>query len=149
MGARTTRTAAATVTLVVLGALGLGGCGNAAEDAPPAVQDAARSVPSDDGAATSGDRDLDGQADAGKALTPAQLCGFLEAEAPKVVDLQPEEYAAASFGSALFAFYTDHGLLTDIDGAEIDTLAARGCPQVAATLLTPLGAPSFADLLSR
>ena len=128
MGARIRARAVATVVLVALGGLGLGGCGTAAEDAPPAVQDAARSVPSDVGEATSGDRDLDGQADAGKALTPAQLCGFLKAESPKVVDLQPAEYAAATFGSALFAFYSEQGLLTDIDGAEIDALAAQGCP---------------------
>ena len=79
----------------------------------------------------------------------ARLCGFLRDESPKVVDLQPAEYAAATFGSALFAFYSEQGLLTDIDGAEIDTLAAQGCPGVTATLLVPLGATSFADLLSR
>lgn len=145
MGARTT---AATVVLVVLGGLGLGGCGVAADDPPPAVEHAASAVPTDLGQATSGDSDLDGQADAGKALAPTQLCGFLRGETPKVVDLQPAEYAA-TFGSALFAFYSEQGLLTDIDGAAIDTLAAKGCPQVAATLLEPLGAPTFADLLSR
>lgn len=146
MGARTTN---ATVVLVALAGLGLAGCGSSTADTPPAVQEAVTSVPSDLGEAISGDRDLDGHADAGKALTPTRLCGFLRAETPEVVDLQPAEYAAAAFGSALFAFYTDHGLLTDIDGAEIDTLAAKGCPQVAATLLVPLGASSFADLLSR
>ena len=150
MGARIrARAAAGTALLVALGAPALGGCGSSGQDTPPAVEKAASAVPSDLGKATSGDTDLDGQADAGKALTPTQLCGFLETETPKVVDLQPAEYAAATFGSALFTFYSDQGLLTDIDGAEMDTLAAQGCPDAAATVLRPLGATSFADLLSR
>ena len=148
MGARI-RARAAAATVVLVAGLGLAGCGSTSRDTPPAVREAATSVPSDLSGATSGDSDRDGQADAGKSLTPSELCGFLEAESPKVADLQPAEYAAATFGSALLAFYTDHGLLTDIDGAEIDALAAQGCPRVAATLLAPLGATSFADLLSR
>ncbi len=81
-------------------------------------------------------------------MTADALCGFLADETPKVIDLQPAEYAYATFGGALLTFYTDKGLLTDIDGADIDALAAKGCPESAAKLLPVLGASSFEKLLS-
>jgi len=148
MTSRRTTTAA----VVLLGAL-LAGCGGSDDpdtsDGSGAADEAASKVPGDLDAATSGDADLDGEADAGAEMTADELCGFLEEETPKVVDLQPAEYAAATFGGAVFAFYTDQGLLTDIDGAEMDALAAEGCPDAAARLLPVLGASSFEELLSR
>ena len=140
-----------TVGVVVVAAcLGLGACGGTGADEPSAaVEEAASVVPSDLRSATAGDSDLDGQADAGSELTSAQLCGFVRRETPKVADLQPAEYAAATFGGDLVTFYSEQGLLTDIDGAEMDALVADGCPDDAATVLVPLGASSFAELLSR
>ncbi|MEO6789328.1 MAG: hypothetical protein ABI249_01925 [Ornithinibacter sp.] len=139
-----------TVAAFVLVCTGLGACGGSDDPGTPgAVKDAASVAPSDLGAATSGDANLDGQTDAGAALGADELCGFLAEETPKVIDVKPAEYAAASFGGALFTFYTSKGLLTDIDGAGIDALAAEGCPDAAATLLPALGASSFEELLSR
>ena len=138
------------VAAIVLIATGLGGCGGSdSADTSDAAKDAASVVPSDLEQATSGDTNLDGEADQGAALTPEEFCGFLADETPKVVKLQPAEYAAATFGSALFAFYTDNGLLTDIDGADMDALAAQGCPDETGKLLPVLGASSFDDLLSQ
>lgn len=135
---------------LILVTTGLAGCGSSDRDArPDAAKSAASALPSDLAEATSGDADLDGQADSGAGLTPAEFCGFLAKESPEVVDLQPAEYAAATFGGALLAFYTDKGLITDIDGADMDALVARGCPDATATLLPVLGASSFEDLLSR
>ncbi len=135
---------------IVLIATGLGGCGGSdSSDPAPAVRDAASVAPADPSDATSGDADLDGEADAGAALTADEFCGFLAEETPKVQDLQPAEYAAATFGGALFTFYTDQGLLTDIDGADMDALAAEGCPDAAERLWPVLGATSFEQLLSQ
>ncbi len=140
-------TAAAAMVLI---GTGLGGCGGSgASDSPAVVSEAASVAPSDLEGATSGDADLDGQADEGAAMTAEELCGFLADETPKVIDLRPAEYAYATFGGALFAFYTDQGLLTDIDGADIDALSAEGCPGAAAELLPVLGADSFQELLSQ
>ncbi|MEO7422245.1 MAG: hypothetical protein ABIU87_07615 [Ornithinibacter sp.] len=139
-----------TVAAVVLISTGPGGCaGSDVAGTPGAVREAASAAPSDLGAATAGDANLDGQADTGAALSADELCGFLAEETPKVIDLKPAEYAAATFGGALFTFYTGQGLLTDIDGAGIDALAAEGCPDAAAALLPVLGASSFEELLSR
>lgn len=139
----------ALAAMVLIGG-GLGGCGGSANsDTPPALRDAASVLPSDLSQAASGDANLDGKADKGAALTPAEFCGFLAKESPEVIDKQPAEYTAATFNSALFTFYTDHGLLTDIDGVVMDALAAKGCPKAAAELLPVLGASSFAELLSR
>ncbi|WP_134766541.1 hypothetical protein [Nocardioides sp. 1609] len=140
----TVRRTALAATLLI-GTTLLAGCGG--DDEPEA--DAASALPSALDPGTSGDVDLDGEADAGAEMTAAELCGFIAEQAPKVADLQPAEYAAATFGSALFVFYTDHGLLTDIDGAEMDALVAEGCPEEAAALLPSLDAASFAELLSR
>ena len=142
---RATAVAAATLLLAALGACG----GSDDPDVPEVVESAGSAVPSDIDDATSGDVDLDGEADEGAALTSDQLCGFLVEETPEVIDLQPAEYAAATFGSALFSFYSEQGLMTDIDGGDIDALAAEGCPEEAATLLTALGADSFEELLSQ
>lgn len=136
-------TAAAAIVLV---GFALTGCGGS-DDPGSAAEEAASIVPSDLSAAASGDADLDGEADEGAALTADEFCGFLAEETPQVVDLQPAEYAAATFGTAVFSFYTDHGLLTDIDGADMDALAAEGCPDAAAALLPVLGVTSFAELL--
>jgi hypothetical protein len=134
--------------IVLVGATAAG-CGGSDEPDGAATQDAAAPVlPSDVANATSGDADLDGEADAGAELTPDELCGFLAEETPEVVHLQPAEYAAATFGGALFDFYSEQGLLTDIDGADMDALVAEGCPDAAAELLPALGASSFAELLS-
>lgn len=144
----TSRWTAAAVILLV--AIALGGCGSSEESgAGDATEGAASSVPSDLEQATSGDQDLDGESDEGAALTAQEFCGFLAQETPEVVDLQPAEYAAATFGSAVLELYTAKGLLTDIDGADMDALAAEGCPDRASTLLPALGATSFEDLLSR
>ncbi|MEO5743894.1 MAG: hypothetical protein ABIQ53_04795 [Terracoccus sp.] len=139
-----------TVAVILLIGAGLGGCGNVDDSATPgAVTQAASLVPTDLARATSGDTNLDGKADAGKAMTADELCGFLATETPKVIDLQPAEYAYATFGGALLSFYSGKGLLTDIDGADIDALAAKGCPEKAAELLPVLGASSFEKLLSQ
>lgn len=138
-----------TAAAIAVMAMSLTGCASSgAADPPTVIDDAASALPTDLGDATSGDEDLDGEADAGAALTSEQFCGFLAEETPEVVDLAPPEYAAATFGSALFGFYTDNGLLTDIDGADMDALAAEGCPEAAAELLPVLGADSFATLFS-
>lgn len=137
--------AAAVLLLATLGACG----GQDEADRPESVDEAASVVPTDLDDATSGDTDLDGEADEGAALDAGQLCAFLEKEVPEVRGLQPAEYAAAIFGSDLFAFYTEQGLLTDIDGADIDALAAEGCPDSAATLLEVLDAATFEELLSQ
>ncbi|WP_139142601.1 hypothetical protein [Humibacillus sp. DSM 29435] len=140
----------ATAAVILLIGAGLGGCGNG--DSPStssAVTAAVSIVPTDLARATSGDTNLDGAADAGKAMTADDLCGFLADETPKVIDLKPAEYAYATFGGALLTFYSGKGLLTDIDGADIDALAAKGCPEKAATLLPVLGASSFEKLLSQ
>ncbi|MEO9325707.1 hypothetical protein ABFT23_19605 [Nocardioides sp. C4-1] len=132
---------------IVLVGMALSACGGSddggGDDGAPstAATDLAGGV--DD--ATSGDTDLDGEADAGAELTPEAFCGFLAETAPDVVGLQPAEFAAAQFGTQLVAFYADEGLLTDIDGADMDALAAEGCPEAAADLLPALGASSFAD----
>lgn len=140
----------ATVAGILLMGTGLGGCGNVAESGPSgAVTEAASLVPTNLARATSGDTDLDRTADAGKAMNADELCGFLADETPKVIDLQPAEYAHATFGGALLKFYTGKGLLTDIDGAAIDALAAKGCPEKAAKLLPVLGASSFERLLAK
>ncbi|MGD9959271.1 hypothetical protein [Nocardioides sp.] len=135
------------VAMIMLVVVGLGGCGGSDDSTP--TDEAASVVPTELTDAVSGDADLDGEADQGAALTADEFCGFLAEETPKVVDLQPAEYAAATFGSAVFAFYTDKGLLTDIDGADMDVLAAEGCPDASAELLPALGASTFADLLSQ
>ncbi len=130
--------------------VGLTGCGGSdSKETPDAVEDAASVVPSDLESAVSGDADLDGEADAGAALTADQFCGFITEETPKVIDVQPAEYAAATFGTAVFAFYSDNGLMTDIDGADMDAPAAEGCPDAAAKLLPALGASSFEAVLSQ
>lgn len=135
---------------LLVGSVTLAGCGDSDSDnVAPAASEAASVAPSDIDDATSGDTDLDGEADAGASLTPAEFCGFLAEETPQVIDLQPPEYAAAVFGSALFTFYTDMGLLTDIDGADMDRLAAEGCPDEAAELLPVLGGESFEQVLSQ
>lgn len=139
-----------TVAAAMLFGTAVGGCaGSNVPDPPSGVREAASVAPSDLGSATSGDTNLDGEADQGAALTAKELCGFLADETPKVIDLKPAEYAYATFGGALLAFYTDKGLLTDIDGADIDALAAEGCPSAAAKLLPVLGASSFEALLSK
>lgn len=139
-----------TVAAIVLVGVGLTACGGSdSKDTSDAAKAAASVLPSDLESAVSGDADLDGEADAGAALTPDQFCGFLTDETPKVIDLQPAEYAAATFGSDVFAFYSDNGLLTDIDGADMDALAAKGCPDAAAKILPVLGGTSFEDVLSQ
>jgi hypothetical protein len=138
------------VACLLAGSVTLAGCGDSdADEVSPAVSDAASVVPSDIDDATSGDNDLDGEADEGAGLTPAEFCGFLAEETPDVIDLQPPEYAAAIFGSALFTFYADMGLMTDIDGGDMDALAAEGCPDAAAELLPVLGGESFEQVLSQ
>ncbi len=144
---RAARSRGVAAGVLVLLLAGLAGCGSSSQDGGSDAASAASSLlPSDLRDATSGDTNLDGEADAGAGLTAEQLCGFLATEAPEVVDLQPAEYAAAVFGQALVAFYSQHGLLTDIDGAEMDALAAEGCPSRARALLPVLGTTSFADL---
>ena len=139
-----------TVAVILLIGSGLGGCGSSDDTGTPgAVTQAASLVPTDLARATSGDTNLDGKADAGKAMTAEELCGFLAEQTPKVIDLKPAEYAYATFGGALLSFYSNKGLLTDIDGADIDALAAQGCPEKAAELLPVLGASSFEKLLSQ
>lgn len=138
------------VAAIVLVGCGLTGCAGADDaDPPTAIDNAASAVPSDLGDATSGDANLDGEADEGAAMTAEAFCGFLAEETPNVIDLVPAEYAAAVFGSALFTFYSENGLLTDIDGADMDALAAEGCPDAAAQLLPVLGADSFEQLNSQ
>ena len=138
-----------TMAVLLMIGTGLGGCASGDDSATPgAVTEAASKLPTDLARATSGDTDLDGKADAGKAMTADELCGFLTEQTPKVIDLKPAEYAYATFGGALLSFYSSKGLLTDIDGADIDALTAQGCPEKAATLLPVLGASSFEKLLS-
>ncbi|MEO7446945.1 MAG: hypothetical protein ABI336_01620 [Humibacillus sp.] len=139
-----------TVAAAALIGAALSGCGGTEAAGPSsAVQSAIGVLATDLTKATSGDTNLDGTADAGAALTPEAFCGFLAAETPKVIDLKPAEYAYATFGGALISFYTDKGLLTDIDGAGMDSLAAKGCPEAAAKVLPVMGATTFAQLLSR
>ncbi|RYB91657.1 hypothetical protein EUA93_15985 [Nocardioides oleivorans] len=145
MGTRRAGAAAATLLLAALGACG----GSGEPDVSEPVESAISAAPSDIDDATSADSDLDGEADPGLALSPDRLCGFLTEQTPRIADLQPAEYAAATFGSALFAFYSEQGLLTDIDGADIDSLTAEGCPAEATALLAMLGARSFKELLSQ
>ena len=152
--ARAKRRAVRAVAALVLMGSALAGCGgtdddSGAVDTPAVVSEAASAVPSDLTDAASADADLDGEADAGSELSAEAFCGFLAEETPKVVDLQPAEYAAAEFGSALVNFYAEQGLITDIDGAEMDSLAAEGCPEAAAAVLPALGATSFEDNASR
>ena len=138
-----------TVAVLLMIGTGLGGCASSDDlGTPGAVTEAASLLPTDLTRATSGDTNLDGKADAGKAMTADELCGFLAEQTPKVIDLRPAEYAYATFGGALLSFYSGKGLLTDIDGADIDALAAKGCPEKAAKLLPVLGASSFEKLLS-
>ena len=139
----------AVAAIVLIGA-GLTGCGGSdSTETSDAAKAAASVVPSDLESAASADADLDGEADAGAALTADEFCGFLADETPQVIDLQPAEYAAATFGSAVFNFYTDQGLITDIDGADMDALAAEGCPEAAAKILPALGATTFEEVLSQ
>ncbi|MCU1537588.1 MAG: hypothetical protein JWP82_1939 [Humibacillus sp.] len=139
-----------TAAAVALVGAALAGCGSTDTPTPSsAVKSAIQLVPTDLAQATSGDTNLDGTADAGAALTPEEFCGFLAKETPKVINLQPAEYAYATFGGAVVTFYTSKGLLTDIDGAGMDALAAKGCPDKAATLLPALGAKTFQELFSR
>jgi hypothetical protein len=137
------------VVAVAMSASVLYGCGGDDSGDPSASPSSATVTPSDTDDAISGDSDLDGEADQGAEMTAEQLCGFLTEETPQVVDLQPAEYAAATFSGDLFSFYSDNGLLTDIDGDDMDALVAEGCPEAATSLLPALGASSFGELLSQ
>jgi hypothetical protein len=140
-------TAVAAAILIGTGVAGCGGSGD--EETSDAASAAASVVPSDNPAGASADADLDGEADEGKQMTADDFCGFLATETPKVVDVQPAEFAAATFKGALLEFYTSKGLMTGVDGADMDALVAEGGPEKASALLPALGASDFVDLLSR
>ncbi|WP_329100889.1 hypothetical protein OG792_19520 [Micromonospora sp. NBC_01699] len=124
--------------LVCLSALVLTGCANGgADDGQAPADTGSTSAPTSDGDASA--------APPAGGLSATELCDYLRGELPRLKDVGSEVGAMAQLAIGLAGWFEQQGSKPR-DGAEMDELTEKECPQVRTDVLTTIGKASFSEL---
>lgn len=80
----------------------------------------------------------------GAAVSAAALCAFLRDELPKLRQAQSDLIAMSSLTVDLFTWYDNQGAVPN--GADMDTLTLKECPDVRAEVIKLAGIEAFSAL---